>query len=74
MEVTAVPKCTSWRGHKFEARYSSRPGRMPSPEQLFWVGYSLQLDVVNASRIQTYECDVCVRCGHVVQQPQKAQQ
>lgn len=67
--MTDAPKCKSWFGHKFEARYSLGPARSLSETELFWLmGYD-RLPAIKASRRQTYECDVCVRCGHVVQPP-----
>lgn len=65
-----IPKCTSWRGHKFEARYSTGPGRkLTEPEM--WHAWPYDLTTLSEkTRRKTYECDVCVRCGHVVQKPQ----
>lgn len=55
-----VPKCTSWRGHKFEGRYSEK-----MPEQGF-KGNQLFPEHIRALKTITYECDICVRCGHVI--------
>lgn len=62
-----VPKCTSWRGHKFEPRYSETP---PTILSLAAVLESVSRRLIEALTVQKYECDVCVRCGHVVQKPQ----
>jgi hypothetical protein len=63
-------KCTSWLGHKFEARYSSRPTTLASPkmQELFWLSMDDRKRLTQP--IRTYECDVCTRCGHVVQKVQ----
>lgn len=65
----SVPKCTSWRGHKFEARYSlTAAPALTQQETLF--GWSFDYAaMLEQKRKKTYECDVCVRCGHVVQPP-----
>lgn len=59
-----VPKCTSWRGHKFEARYSKTAAHA-------WPKFdtnsqSMATLILDATRNVTYECDICVRCGHVI--------
>lgn len=66
-----VPKCTSWRGHKFEARYSTQPMNLlpRQMDELFWLGYDDRKRLTQPKR--TYECDVCIRCGHVVQPDSK---
>ena len=65
-------KCTSWRGHRFEARYSTRPIVLPAQkmQELLW----LSMDDLKrlTEPVRTYECDVCVRCGHVVQKAEKS--
>lgn len=64
-EMTMIPKCTSWLGHRFEGRFSSKV-----PDN--WGGSSFDgtasgyAKMADAVRENTYECDVCVRCGHVV--------
>lgn len=63
--MNAVPKCTSWLGHKFEGRYDKGPA-------------AGKYHVTNASeahieaiaerlRPVTYVHDICVRCGHVIE-------
>lgn len=55
-----VPKCTSWLGHKFEARYSEK---MPDQSLEF---EKATVAAIKAFKTITYECDICVRCGHVI--------
>lgn len=62
--MSAVPPCTSWRGHKFQPRYSTKPSGQgvrlnDCPE---WLAEQL----LDASLIKTYEFDICVRCGATV--------
>lgn len=61
-----APKCTSWLGHKFVARYSTKPGKLTPAQlkELFWLGTLERKYAMSSERI--YECDVCVRCGHVI--------
>ena len=67
-----MTKCTSWLGHRFEPRYSTTPKNLLPKDmgELFWLDWRDRERLTQPTR--TYECDVCVRCGHVVQQPQKA--
>jgi hypothetical protein len=65
--VSDIPKCTSIWGHKFVARYSSAPGRRLSQDELFWLPYTQRSEVIAAGIKRTYEHDICVRCGHVVE-------
>jgi hypothetical protein len=63
----STPKwCTSWWGHKFEARYSYEPGRSLSANELFWTPYEQRRAAILATQKRTYEGDVCIRCGCVV--------
>ncbi len=62
-----IPKCTHWLGHKFEGRYSEKPGKRPTVDELFWVGWSRQEQMIAASIDRTYERDICVRCGFAVE-------
>lgn len=51
-------------GHKFEARYS-----YSEPKQDVKISNSSAEDIVNmleATKSKTYKCDVCVRCGEVI--------
>lgn len=61
-----LPKCTSWLGHRFMPRYSTTPVRMTETmlQALFWAAYSDRRNLTAPRK--TYECDICVRCGHVV--------
>lgn len=63
--MSDVPKCKSWLGHKFEARYSTTN---PSLLRLIERSSSVELHpyAITKMREETYECDVCVRCGQVV--------
>lgn len=67
--MSDVPKCTSWRGHKFEGRFSSEPAGNLEVDRGTYRAVQLLADF---STKRTYECDVCVRCGHVVKPPSKA--
>ena len=61
-----IPKCTSWLGHKFEARYSYNwpDGRYEATLS----GAPRDVEVmVRAQQDKTYERDICVRCGHVIE-------
>ena len=53
-------KCTSWLGHKFEARYDSE-----FPDQHSKMS-NVTAGMLHALRKQTYVKDICVRCGEVV--------
>lgn len=55
-----VPKCTSWRGHKFEGRYSEE-----LPNRNFKADIATP-ELLQSIKTITYECDICVRCGHVI--------
>lgn len=58
--------CTSWLGHKFEARYDNEPGGDIKCGPL--VGQRL-VDVIKATNRQTYIHDICVRCGEIKRRP-----
>lgn len=64
-------KCTSILGHRYEARYSTRAAKLTQQQ----IHEALWLSILDRARLtqptKTYECDVCVRCGHVVQQEGK---
>ncbi len=75
MSEGAVPKCTSWRGHKFEARYSTETAQPNQPLTFAQIGvermseYTFsELFEVNArqSEKRTYVHDICTRCGFQV--------
>lgn len=64
-----IPICTSWRGHKFEGRYSYKN---PALQTLFTQTGSIKRmtgEFVESMRDQTYELDICVRCGATVEKP-----
>ena len=64
-----VPKCTSWLGHKFEGRFSYvNPVMMKFMERVTKID-RLPSDFMEKSRDVAYECDICVRCGHVIERP-----
>lgn len=58
--MSDTPKCTSWLGHRFRARYSVEPFKSRNAE--------LQaLALVNKDVVRTYERDVCERCGWAIE-------
>jgi len=63
--MSAVGKCTSWLGHRFVPRYSSRPPNL-SVQQIDKIWWQMGAERAALTRpVETYECDVCVRCGAV---------
>lgn len=63
-----LPRCTSWRGHKFEPRYSL--GLPPSLaadvlDQFPYISLDAERNLTKAPK--TYERDICVRCGATVE-------
>lgn len=63
--MSVIPKCTSWWGHKFEARYSLSASTMIE----FEVGKATAKalgEIIDRYRDRTYEGEVCVRCGYQV--------
>lgn len=65
----SVPKCTSWLGHRFEARYST----VAPPDSISEVMASLDGNTAYAGKLildgltsHHYAGDVCTRCGYVV--------
>lgn len=65
--MNSIPKCTSWRGHKFVARYSIGGARRLTSDELLWIPVLDRVDAMEATRTKTYERDICVRCGHVIE-------
>lgn len=68
----SVPKCTSWRGHRFEARYST--GTAPKPPAFEDLGVAsiseasfLEWAELHTKQPRTYERDVCIRCGATIE-------
>jgi hypothetical protein len=64
----SAPKCTSWLGHRFKARYSVAPGRELSDQELYWTPGGDILEAIKATSVQTYVYDICTRCGCIVNQ------
>lgn len=66
--MSETQKCTSWLGHKFEARYSRYlPDGLAAGD---YEGTEAGLrEYMETIKTVTYECDVCVRCGQVVRPP-----
>lgn len=64
------PKCTSWLGHKYQARYSLSGAPALTDEEAMFAWSFDYAEILSQKRAKTYECDVCVRCGHVVQKAQ----
>lgn len=60
----SVPKCTSWRGHKFEGRYSLGS---PTLRKADSGRASEVVPIIEASKPKTYERDICIRCGVTVE-------
>lgn len=67
--MSDIPKCTSWRGHKFEGRYSVEPTTDVkfSDYDVPQMTESLFLDLAKMRQKRTYERDVCVRCGATIE-------
>lgn len=66
-DIVSAPKCTSWLGHKFEARYSTEP---PAEDVLAGLEGNAALvvnELLKTMSKRTYEADICVRCGFVVE-------
>lgn len=62
-----TPKCTSLRGHKFEARYDRRLGNIPPT----FKGYGDAAEILEKFREVIYVHDICVRCGAVVKRGER---
>ena len=63
--MSTVPKCTSWRGHKFEGRYD----KGPVAGNYNVTGGSERHVEAMAERMRSisYVRDICVRCGHTIE-------
>ncbi len=55
--MSEAPKCTSWLGHKFEARYSLGAARERTFDEEWWTPWSQRLQTIEMSRRQQYEGD-----------------
>lgn len=64
--VEVIPKCTSRWGHKFEGRYSMGAAVLP-PDLKVSIAVDSLTGIYAQFRQQTYERDVCVRCGATVE-------
>lgn len=64
--MTDIAKCTSWLGHKFEGRYSASPAVLPPGLKVSIAVDSLS-SIYERFRQMTYERDVCVRCGAIIE-------
>lgn len=60
-----VPKCTSWLGHRYEARYSKTPST--GWPKFNAEGKGMAELILDATRTVTYERDICIRCGHTIE-------
>lgn len=56
-----VAKCTSWLGHKFEARFSRE---LPTTMTRLKMDYSSDIELL---KNVIYERDICIRCGATVE-------
>ena len=59
-----MDKCTSWMGHKFQARYD-----IGAPDLSRFIKFNTEnaRDFMESMKPKTYVHDVCVRCGQVVE-------
>lgn len=64
-----MEKCKSWFGHKYEPRYSKSAVLMEVTKLAVAACNSTvgATDLMETSRAKTYERDICVRCGHVIE-------
>jgi len=67
------PKCTSWLGHSFRPRYSMPPITAEvAHKAMDRAKYSTSaVEMMEAAKGRTYVLDICVRCGHVINQSQE---
>ena len=68
--MTKTPKCQSWLGHRFEARYSTRPYGDLSLDDVSGPAAAVAFlydKVIEGNTIREYQGDICVRCGFVVE-------
>ncbi len=59
-----MEKCTSWMGHKFEARYD-----MGAPDLSRFIKFNTEnvREFMESMKPKTYVHDICVRCGQIVE-------
>jgi|HubBroStandDraft_1064217.scaffolds.fasta_scaffold284737_2 hypothetical protein len=70
--TVSLPRCPSWFGHRFEARYDDVASSQPPPD--FNKNPELAVfaaDLLPLFRNHIYVLDVCVRCGAVVGREEK---
>ena len=61
-------RCTSWRGHKFEGRYSEGAPVAQMDEYMLALQGTIAIPrIISASKPRTYERDICVRCGATIE-------
>jgi hypothetical protein len=71
-----MDECLGWGrtfGHKFQPRYSVVDAPPKIPEKVEGgLALSSLAGIIEAAtrRERIYECDVCVRCGKIVQRPE----
>lgn len=65
--MTAIPKCTSWLGHRFEGRYSSEPLQYDGDRKIDVQGVHAIEAIQRINSTVTYERDICVRCGATIE-------
>lgn len=61
-----APKCTSWLGHWFSARYSYGPAVIPEGGIPYSPAVDELGDILERIKSRSYVHDICIRCGHVV--------
>lgn len=66
--ANSTPKCLSWRGHKFEGRYSTVETPNPVAKGNIEGSQDAVIALIGTMKLHatTYHGDVCVRCGTVV--------
>jgi hypothetical protein len=67
--MSAETKCLSWLGHKFQPRYSKSPPPDGVLDGIKTNVYGGEM-ILKAYTGETYEGDICVRCGAVVNKRQ----
>jgi len=60
-------KCTSWLGHRFEARYSVTNAALSHLIEHATSIESLPNSTIQSMQDRHYERDICVRCGFAVE-------
>lgn len=66
--MSETPQCTSWLGHRFKPRFSYGEAKAPTLSYTGTAAVS-PIDVLEATKSQTYEGDICTRCGHFIVAP-----